>query len=138
MKRLIHWLRIPTLVVVCSLLFVIWTVPLGRVEANSNIGSPLVIAASAQDMNESACPDLAPKIDLNNANISAFTDCQGFYPNLASLIIQNGPYEKVEDVLKIPDLSDRQKELLKAQLKNFTVTPPVVPLEMKMPPRSAI
>jgi photosystem II PsbU protein len=43
--------------------------------------------------------------------------------NLASqLIVKNGPYQKVEDVLEIPDLTDRQKEFLKSQLRNFKVT----------------
>jgi photosystem II PsbU protein len=44
------------------------------------------------------------------------------YPTLAGKIIQNAPYEKVEDVLEIPGLSDRQKELLQANLDKFTVT----------------
>jgi photosystem II PsbU protein len=84
---------------------------------------------------EAMCPEFDQKIDLNNANIVAFKGCRGFYSTLASLIVQSGPYEAVEDVLEIPELSDRQKELLQAQLKNFTVTEPIVPLEMRMPPR---
>jgi photosystem II PsbU protein len=38
------------------------------------------------------------------------------------MIIKNSPYEKVEDVLEIPGLSERQKELLQANLDNFIVT----------------
>jgi photosystem II PsbU protein len=41
---------------------------------------------------------------------------------LGSKIIKNAPYEKVEDVLSIRGLSDRQKQLLQANLENFTVT----------------
>lgn len=95
----------------------------------------LLLAAKPQ---ERVCLDRGEKIDLNNANLVAFTDCPGFYPNLAGAIVANGPYKKVEDVLKLPDLSERQKELLKANLNNFTVTEPVVPLEMRMPPRPPI
>lgn len=84
------------------------------------------------------CQDLAEKIDLNNANLSAFTDCPGFYPTLAKLIVLNGPYEKVEDVLTISDLSDRQQELLQPNLENFTVNEAVIPIEMRMPPSPAM
>ncbi|MEB3313193.1 MAG: photosystem II complex extrinsic protein PsbU [Cyanobacteriota bacterium] len=74
-------------------------------------------------------------IDLNNANLMAFTDCPGFYPNLASIILSHAPYQRVEEVLSIPDLTDYQRALLKANLANFTVTEPVVPLAQRMPPR---
>jgi photosystem II PsbU protein len=95
----------------------------------------LLLAATAK---ERVCLDTGEKIDLNNANLVAFTDCPGFYPTLAAAIVANGPYEKVEDVLKIPDLSKRQKKLLRANLDNFMVTESVVPLEMRMPPRPAM
>ena len=88
--------------------------------------------------NKSLCTKDEQKIDLNNANLIAFADCPGFYPTLAKLIVTNGPYQKVEDVLEIPKLSERQKERLLANLDNFTVTEPVVPLEIRMPPRPAM
>jgi photosystem II PsbU protein len=84
------------------------------------------------------CQDLAEKIDLNNANTIAFTACPGFYPTLAKLIVVSGPYEKVEDVLKIPDLSDRQQERLQANLENFTVNEAVISIEMRMSPKPAM
>jgi len=62
------------------------------------------------------------KIDLNNTNVRAFQRYPGMYPTLARQIIKNAPYEKVEDVLEIEGLSDRQKEVLQANLDNFTVT----------------
>jgi len=62
------------------------------------------------------------KIDLNNTNLRAFRQYQGMYPTLASLIFKNAPYESVEDVLKIPGLSEKQKEVLQANLDNFTVS----------------
>jgi photosystem II PsbU protein len=62
------------------------------------------------------------KIDLNNANITAFSQYQGLYPTLARLVIKNAPYDSVDDVLSIKGLSERQKETLKANFNNFTVT----------------
>jgi photosystem II PsbU protein len=62
------------------------------------------------------------KIDLNNANINAFSQFQGLYPTLARLVIKNAPYDSVEDVLSIQGLSERQKETLQSNLDNFTVT----------------
>ena len=62
------------------------------------------------------------KIDLNNANINAFSQFQGLYPTIARLVIKNAPYDSVEDVLDITGLSERQKETLKSNFDNFTVT----------------
>jgi photosystem II PsbU protein len=62
------------------------------------------------------------KIDLNNANITAFAQYPGLYPTLAKLILKNAPYDSVEDVLQISGLSARQKDTLKANLGHFAVT----------------
>jgi photosystem II PsbU protein len=62
------------------------------------------------------------KVDLNNTNVRAFQQYPGLYPTLAKAIITNAPYKKVEDVLDIPGLSDRQKQTLQANFDNFTVT----------------
>ncbi|GAB4533613.1 MAG: hypothetical protein Tsb0014_19180 [Pleurocapsa sp.] len=64
------------------------------------------------------------KLDLNNSDVREFRQLRGFYPNLASKIIQNAPYNKVEDVLSIPGLSERQKDRLQANLDKFIVTDP--------------
>jgi photosystem II PsbU protein len=66
--------------------------------------------------------EFGKKIDLNNANINAFGQFQGLYPTLARLVIQNAPYDSVEDVLSIKGLSERQKQTLTANFDNFTVT----------------
>ncbi|MFB2934077.1 photosystem II complex extrinsic protein PsbU [Aerosakkonemataceae cyanobacterium BLCC-F154] len=66
---------------------------------------------------------IGSKIDLNNTNIRAFQSYPGMYPTLAREIIKNAPYQKVEDVLDIPGLSERQKQLLQANLDEFIVTP---------------
>ncbi len=66
--------------------------------------------------------EFGKKIDLNNTNVRAFQRYPGLYPRLASQIIKNAPYSNVEEVLEIPGISDRQKQILQANLDNFTVT----------------
>jgi photosystem II PsbU protein len=61
------------------------------------------------------------KIDLNNTNIASFQRFPGLYPTLASKIVRNAPYESVKDVLNIKGLSERQKQILEANLDNFVV-----------------
>jgi photosystem II PsbU protein len=80
--------------------------------------------AALNAVDQKLTTEFGQKVDLNNANIRAFRDFRGFYPNLASKIINNAPYDKVEDVLDIPGLSDSQKARLQANLDNFTVTEP--------------
>lgn len=100
------------------------------------LGGPVAIAASAPEIDDiGLCTVPEKSIDLNNANLLAFTDCPGFYPNLATQILTHGPYKTVEDVLSIPELTGTQKALLKANLKSFTATAPTIPLEKRMPPR---
>ena len=62
------------------------------------------------------------KLDLNNSDVREFRKLRGFYPTLASKIIQNAPYESVEDVLEIPGLSDSQIDRLQANIDEFFVT----------------
>jgi photosystem II PsbU protein len=64
------------------------------------------------------------KIDLNNSDIRDFRELRGFYPNLASKIIKNAPYDEVDDVLNISGLSATQQTRLQANLDKFTVTEP--------------
>lgn len=64
------------------------------------------------------------KLDLNNTNVRAFTQYPGMYPTLARMIVKYAPFESVEDVLNMPDLSDRQKEVLRSNFDNFTVSDP--------------
>jgi photosystem II PsbU protein len=64
------------------------------------------------------------KLDLNNSDVREFRQLRGFYPSLASKIIQNAPYSNVEDVLDIAGLSETQKERLQANLDRFIVTKP--------------
>ena len=90
----------------------------------TQLSSPVLIAEAAyrNAADDKLSTEYGKKIDLNNAHVRFFRQYPGFYPTLASKIIQNAPYEKVEDVLDISGLSDRQKELLQANLDKFTVT----------------
>jgi photosystem II PsbU protein len=66
--------------------------------------------------------EFGKKLDLNNTNVRAFQQYPGLYPTLARKIIENAPYQELNDVLDIPGLSDRQKQILQANLDHFTVT----------------
>jgi photosystem II PsbU protein len=64
------------------------------------------------------------KIDLNNANINAFRQVRGAYPTLGRIIIENAPYQSIDDVLNIAGLSEAQKELIKANADQFSLKKP--------------
>ncbi|MFN3927938.1 MAG: photosystem II complex extrinsic protein PsbU [Pseudanabaenaceae cyanobacterium] len=64
------------------------------------------------------------KIDLNNANITMFRRVRGMYPTLGRIIIDHAPYASLEDVLKIPDLTEAQKQLLRDNADKFTFYKP--------------
>jgi photosystem II PsbU protein len=80
------------------------------------------ILAVRRNVADDKLSEVGRKLDLNNSDVRDFRNFRGFYPTLATMIIKNSPYEKVEDVLEIPGLSERQKELLQANLDNFIVT----------------
>lgn len=94
------------------------------VSFNSFVGNQVPVLALARQnrADQKLGTDFGKKIDLNNTNIAAFQKYPGLYPNLAKKIIKNAPYKKVEDVLNLAKLSDKQKALLQANLDNFTVT----------------
>ncbi|MGL5036014.1 MAG: photosystem II complex extrinsic protein PsbU [Microcystaceae cyanobacterium] len=85
--------------------------------------STLILAQNrANAVDTKLTTEYGAKIDLNNSDIRDFRQLRGFYPNLASKIIKNAPYENVDDVLEIPSLSESQKSRLQASLDKFTVT----------------
>ncbi len=94
--------------------------------SNVNLRSPVLLAEldlrNAAD--DKLSTEFGKKIDLNNTHVRAFRQYPGMYPTLAGKIVQNAPYREVEDVLDIPGLSERQKQLLQANLDKFTVTDP--------------
>lgn len=62
-------------------------------------------------------------IDINNANVRAYAKFKGFYPNLAGLIVTNGPYKSVDDLYKLP-LTEAQKSSLDKYIGNLTALEP--------------
>lgn len=88
----------------------------------SSFSPILAVEAPLRNRVDDKMIELGKKIDLNNTNVRAFRQYPGLYPTLASKIVDNAPYEKVEDVLNIPNLTDPQKKVLQANLEKFTVT----------------
>jgi CheY-like chemotaxis protein len=132
-NRLVNILA--TLIISCFGLFG-WT----QLAWGHSLQSSTMVAMESPSSNlveQRLCTNSGQKIDLNNANTIAFKDCPGFYPTLAKLIVTNGPYQNIEDVLSLEGLSDRQQEMLKANLDSFTVSDPIVSLDLRMPPRPA-
>ena len=109
------WLSVPQQAIAANLSSVTRPVPvLAAVEAETTV--------RRNRADEKLGTEFGKKIDLNNTNVRAFQKYPGMYPNLARKVIKNAPYENVEDVLNNEGLSDRQKELLQANLDKFTVT----------------
>ncbi|GAB4182010.1 MAG: photosystem II complex extrinsic protein PsbU [Coleofasciculaceae cyanobacterium] len=94
----------------------------------SSVNLPASVLLAEVNLRNAADDKLATefgkKIDLNNTHVRAFRKYPGMYPTLAGKIVQNAPYQKVEDVLDIPGLSERQKQLLQANMDKFTITDP--------------
>jgi photosystem II PsbU protein len=122
MKRLVGVLVVMSLVVGCLGWLVLpqpaMAARLGNLTLNA---SPVV--AEVRNSVEDKLGEVGRKIDLNNSNVRAFTRYPGMYPTLAGMIVRNAPFESVEDVFNMPGLTERQKEILQANLDYFTVTP---------------
>lgn len=116
MKRLLRFLAVLSLVVGC----LGW---LSQTAVAANLNRVTVLAADYRNVvSDKMATEYGKKLDLNNTNVRAFRQLPGLYPTLASLIVKNAPYESVEDVLDIPGLTDKQKELLEGNLDNFVAT----------------
>ena len=98
-----------------------WTAPaLAGSAGLFNVSAPVLARVNTADAKRKEL--IRGKLDLNNSDVREFRRLRGFYPSLASKIIQNAPYESVEDVLDIPGLSSTQAERLQANLDEFVVT----------------
>ena len=84
-------------------------------------------AAEIRNTVDDKLAETAGKVDLNNASVRRFQQYPGMYPTLAGKIVVGGPYNQVDDVLKL-DLTERQKELFAKYKENFTVTDPEIAL----------
>ena len=82
--------------------------------------SPLLARINTSDAKRQEL--IKGKLDLNNSDVREFRKLRGFYPSLASKIIQNAPYNDVEEVLNIPGLSDTQMKRLQANMDEFFIT----------------
>ena len=87
-----------------------------------NVQSSVLIARRVNTADAKRQELIKGKLDLNNSDVREFRRLPGFYPGLASKIIQNAPYSDVEDVLDIPGLSNSQLERLQANIEEFFVT----------------
>ena len=96
---------------------------LAQAMLQQNLQQPYPLAEVLRNPVDEKLGEVGSKVDLNNSNVMAFRRYPGLYPTLARKIIQNAPFDTVEDVLDIPGLSDRELDRLKANLDNFVVTP---------------
>lgn len=122
-KRLFFYLSLFIVILATCLGILLWARP--AIATNSMLMANNVWALeiiSQNVINEKLGSEYGRKIDLNNSNIDTFKQYSGLYPTLARAIVQNAPYENVEDVLNIAGLSDRKKDTLQANLEHFTVT----------------
>jgi photosystem II PsbU protein len=85
------------------------------------------LAEDRRNVADDKIAETAGKVDLNNSSVRRFQQYPGMYPTLAGKIVLGGPYQSVDDVLKL-DLTPRQKELFDKYKVNFTVTPPSIAL----------
>jgi photosystem II PsbU protein len=92
--------------------------------AGNGMAPVLAEAAVRNRADDKLATEFGKKIDLNNTNVRAFLQYRGLYPTLARQIVQNAPFNKIEDVLDMPGLTEQQKEILRDNLSNFTVSPP--------------
>ena len=88
---------------------------------------PMTANAEIRNLADDKIAEAAGKVDLNNSSVRRFQQFPGMYPTLAGKIVVGGPYDSVDDVLKL-DLSERQKELFAKYRDNFTVTNPEIAL----------
>jgi photosystem II PsbU protein len=122
-KRLIFYFGLLIIMLASCLVLLLWTRP--AIAANSIFPTHKFLAIETSSENvvdKKLGSEYGRKIDLNNSNIDRFKQYSDLYPTLARAIIQNAPYENVEDVLDIAGLSDHQKDTLQANLEHFTVT----------------
>ncbi|WP_414512534.1 photosystem II complex extrinsic protein PsbU [Synechococcus sp. F70.1] len=79
----------------------------------ASLGSPAV-AAELPPVRHLDTP-----IDVNNTILRNYRQLPGFYPTLARILVKNAPYKSLEDMLKIPELTEQQKALIRANAENF-------------------
>lgn len=114
MKRLVRWLSAISIALICMGLLAYSQPAMAAMDSEEE--------AMRNTVADKMSTDYGKKLDLNNTNLRYFRVLQGVYPTLAGLIVKNSPYAQVEDVLKIPGLTESQIATLKLHMDEFTVT----------------
>lgn len=124
MKRLFGLLLLLTTVLVSSVGSLWLAQPATAAVLDNSFIRPVLGAELRNAVDDKLRTDYGSKLDLNNTNVQAFRKYPGLYPTLARKILTNAPYESVEEVLNIQGLTDKQVEILRSNLDNFTATEP--------------
>ncbi|NET39540.1 MAG: photosystem II complex extrinsic protein PsbU [Cyanothece sp. SIO1E1] len=125
MKRLVGLFAVFSLLLGClSWISLPQTATAAVLDSSTLRSTPMLVAKLRNAMEEKLGSTYGEKIDVNNSNIRAFRKYPGMYPTIGSKIIRNAPYQKVEDVLNIPGLSAKEKEILQANMPNMGISPP--------------
>lgn len=77
------------------------------------------VSVSGDGVQIAAAEVLDPKIDVNNTILRNYRRLRGFYPTLARKLVQFAPYDSMDDLLGIPELTAQQKELIAENADNF-------------------
>ncbi|MGF1499040.1 MAG: photosystem II complex extrinsic protein PsbU [Elainellaceae cyanobacterium] len=100
--------------------------PLNQLSVAVSIApSPILAAERRNIVEEKLSNRFGEKVDLNNSNVRAFIKLPGMYPTLARMVVKNGPFDSVDDVFKMPGLTERQKQVLERHRDRFIVTDPI-------------
>ncbi|MEM9088095.1 MAG: photosystem II complex extrinsic protein PsbU [Cyanobacteria bacterium P01_F01_bin.53] len=99
-----------------------------QLDATSMGGTALIANAGGKELRNSVddklATDYGSKIDINNTNIASFRKFRGLYPTIAGKVVSNAPYDSIDDVLRIPGLSDVEKNRLEKNIDIFTISAP--------------
>lgn len=89
---------------------------------------PLIANAGGRELRNSVDDKLATdygnKIDINNTNIASFRKFRGLYPTIAGKVVSNAPYDSIDDVLRIPGLSEVERDRLEKNIDIFSISAP--------------
>ncbi len=123
--------RLAGVLLVLGMVISAWVLPVASQAAialglsqSGFFSAPLLAEEFRNVMDDKLATEFGEKIDLNNTNVRAFMQFSGLYPTLASAIVKNAPYDSIDDVLNIKGLTERQLDVLKANLNKFTVSDP--------------
>jgi photosystem II PsbU protein len=124
MKRLVKWLSVLSLVILCGGWFAPQNALAAGLQGPSLLASQVEVEGFRNKISDKMATQYGKSIDLNNTNLRAFRELQGMYPTLAALIVKNAPYKAVEEVLDLPGLTEKQQATLRTNLDKFSVSEP--------------